>query len=127
MLRVLGENLFTILLAVIAVFFLVHLVPGDPAQVMLGEKATPEAIATVRQELGLDRPILEQLGSFFVRLSQGDLGRSIRSGHPVLEEVSARLPATAELSIAALLIALVVGILLGMLAAKKPGGLMDLF
>ncbi|MDB5038496.1 MAG: ABC-type transporter, integral rane subunit [Bacteriovoracaceae bacterium] len=127
MLKIIFENVLTIFLAVIAVFFLVHLVPGDPAQVMLGERATPEAIESIRKELGLDKPMLTQLGSFFVRLSEGDLGRSIRSGHRVIDEVKTRLPATIELSVLSLFIALVIGVLLGMLAAKKPGGLMDLF
>ncbi len=112
--------------ASILVFFILHLVPGDPAQVMLGEKATPQAIESFRKELGLDRPLYQQLGSYLVRLSQGDLGKSIRSGRAVFEEIQSRLPATIELALVAMFIATFFGIALGSLAAVKPGGLLDL-
>lgn len=119
------EVILGVFAAVILVFFIIHLVPGDPAQVMLGEKATPQAIESFRKELGLDRPLYQQLGSFLVRLSQGDMGKSIRSGQPVFDEIRSRLPATIELSLSAMFIAVVFGILLGGLAAMKPGGLFD--
>lgn len=119
------EVLSGLLAAVILVFFIIHLIPGDPAQVMLGEKATPQAIESFRKELGLDRPLYQQFGSFMGRLAQGDLGKSIRSGNPVMEEIKARLPATIELSFVAMVIAIVAGIILGALAAMKPGGAFD--
>lgn len=127
MIRKLLESLMTLGLAAIVVFFMIHLVPGDPAQVMLGEKATPAAIASIRKELGLDRPLIQQLGGYLQRLATGDLGRSIRSGRTVMDEVKSRLPATLELSLCALVISVVLGILLGMFAARKPGGWVDLF
>ncbi|MBN8555347.1 MAG: ABC transporter permease [Deltaproteobacteria bacterium] len=126
MLQRLFESLLTLFLALIAVFFLIHLVPGDPAQVMLGEKASPEAIAAIRTELGLNDPLPKQLIHFVGRVFQGDLGKSIRSGHPVLEEIRARLPATIELAVVALIFSIVFGVLLGMFAARKPGGIVDL-
>lgn len=112
--------------ASILVFFILHLVPGDPAQVMLGEKATPEAIESFRKDLGLDRPLYQQLGSYLVRLSHGDLGKSIRSGRAVSEEILSRFPATIELALVAMILAIVFGIALGSLAALKPGGVLDL-
>jgi len=121
------EGAATLFVAAIAVFFLVHLVPGDPAQIVLGEKATPEAIQAIRKELGLDRPLYEQLGQYLSRLAKGDLGRSIRTGQSVTEEIRDRFPATLELSLISLILSAIVGILLGMFAAKKPGGLFDLF
>lgn len=126
MTRRLFEALLTLILGVIIVFFMIHFVPGDPAQVVLGEKATPEALENIRRELGLDRPLYEQLGSFLVRLGQGDLGKSIRSGQPVTEELFARAPATIELAMVGMAIALIFGSLLGMAAARKPGSWMDL-
>jgi len=126
MIKQIIHALITLAFAAVAVFFLIHLVPGDPAQAMLGEKATPEAIEAIREELGLDRPLLSQLGSFLGRLMQGDLGNSIRSGQPVIVEIKDRLPATIELSVFALLISAILGILLGMAAARKPGGLLDI-
>lgn len=119
-------NLATIVAATITVFFLVHLVPGDPAQLVLGEKATQESLEKVREQLGLNESLPKQLGRFFVLLGQGDLGTSIRSGHPVLEEIRSRLPATVELSLCALFIALISGAALGILAARFPGGFVDL-
>ena len=121
------EAALTLFVAAVVVFFLIHLVPGDPAQAVLGEKATPEAIAVIRKELGLDRPLSEQLVSYLTRLTHGDLGRSIRSGQPVLQEVKDRLPATLELALLAMVFSILGGITLGMFAAKRPGSWMDLF
>lgn len=115
----------TLGMAIVAVFLMIHLVPGDPAQIMLGEKATPEAIENVRKELGLDRPLMVQLGSFVGRLAQGDLGHSIRSGQKVIDEIKERFPATLELSFVALFFSILCGITFGMLAARKPGGPVD--
>ncbi len=126
MLRTLLQALVTLGLAVVAVFFLIHLVPGDPAQIVLGEKATPQAIESIRKELGLDRPLAYQLGSYISRLASGDLGLSIRTGREVSAEILDRLPATLELSIVSLILSALIGILLGAFAAKRPGGFVDL-
>lgn len=125
MLRKFIEAIVGAIAAVILVFFIIHLVPGDPAQIMLGEKATPQAIEKARKDLGLDRPLHEQLAAFLGRLAQGDMGKSIRSGRPVFEEIKSRLPATVELSFIAMVIAITLGICLGALAAIKPGGVFD--
>lgn len=109
----------------VIVFGAVRLIPGDPAQVMLGERASPEAIARVRHELGLDKPLPVQFGVTVSRMAQGDLGRSIVTGAPVTQEISQRFPATVELGLAALVIALAVGIPLGILAAARKNSWID--
>lgn len=104
----------------IASFLLLHLLPGDPTAVLLGQEATPEAMAELRKELGLDRPLYVQYFEFMANVFQGDFGRSYFSGRPVSEELLMRVPATIELAFAAMLIACVVGISLGILAAIRP-------
>ncbi|MCC7125983.1 MAG: ABC transporter permease [Acidobacteria bacterium] len=101
------------------VFSLIHLVPGDPAVAMLGEGAAPDDIAALRTSLGLDRPLLEQYGAFLRGVVQGDLGRSFRTGQPVSTMIAERLPATAELAIAALLVAIAIAVPLGIIAAVR--------
>ncbi len=110
---------------VLLVFLAVRAVPGDPAQIMLGERATPETLAQLRHELGLDRPVPVQFASYVGQLARGDLGRSIQSGESVAIEIAHRAGATIELSVTALAIALVVGIPLGCLAAVKRNGWVD--
>lgn len=100
-------------------FFLIHFVPGDPVDIMLGDQATPVDKAALRAELGLDRPLLVQYLAFYKGLAEGHLGRSLQSKRPVTDEIAERLPATLELTLAAMLIALSVGIPLGVLAAVK--------
>jgi peptide/nickel transport system permease protein len=107
------------------VFALIHLIPGDPAQAMLGEAAAEEDVAALRMRLGLDRPLLEQYGTFLSGAVGGDLGTSLRTGEPVVDAIADRLPATLELAIAAMLVALGVAIPLGILAAVRQGTLVD--
>src|SRR5687768_5564050 len=83
------------------VFSLIHLVPGDPVQAMLGESAAPEDIAALRERLGLDRPLFVQYAVFLKGLSRGDLGVSLRTNEPVAREIATRMPATFQLAIAA--------------------------
>jgi peptide/nickel transport system permease protein len=116
----------TILLLTLFVFGLIYLIPGDPAEAMLGQTASPEAIAAFRQKMRLDEPFLVQYLSWLGRLAQGDLGRSVRTSQPVWEAVVSRLPVTLQLSLYAMLIALVLGVPIGMLAALKRGSLWDL-
>jgi ABC-type dipeptide/oligopeptide/nickel transport system permease component len=99
------------------VFSLIHLVPGDPAQAMLGDGAAPQDIAELRQNLGLDRPLLEQYVTFLRHAVTGDLGRSFRTGQPVTAMVLERIPATAELAVAAMIVAILIAIPLGVVAA----------
>lgn len=99
------------------VFALIHLVPGDPAVSMLREGATAEEVSALRARLGLDRPLLEQYGAFLAALAKGDLGTSFRYNTPVAREIAARIPNTAVLALAAMLVALAIALPLGILAA----------
>ncbi len=107
-------------------FALIHLVPGDPVVAMLGESAAPADVAGMRRELGLDRPLWEQYGSFLAGLGTGDLGESISYRQPVSQLIAERFPATLELAAAGLLVALVVAFPLGIIAGARPGGAGDL-
>lgn len=108
-------------------FLLVHLVPGDPAIAHLGERATPEAVAALRAEMGLDRPLAVQAGRYASRLFlHADLGTSLRTGAGVAGDLARAFPATMELAGAAMLLALLVGIPLGVAAASRPGSWIDL-
>lgn len=119
-LRRLAEAIPVTLVVCAAVFLLLRLVPGDPADVLAGPDATAEQLAAVRRELGLDRPLPLQFAIWLERALAGDLGRSFVTGRPVAELVARALPATAQLAAAASLIALAVGIPLGVLAALRP-------
>jgi ABC-type dipeptide/oligopeptide/nickel transport system permease component len=107
------------------VFSLIHLVPGDPAQSMLGEGAAPEDIAALREKLGLNEPLYLQYGAFMRGLLRGDLGTSLRYGTPVAREIGARLPNTIRLAAAAMTVALLLAIPLGILAAVFRGTPID--
>lgn len=107
------------------VFSLIHLVPGDPAQAMLGEGAAPQDVADLRQSLGLDRPLLAQYATFLRHALTGDLGNSFRTGQPVTAMIIERVPATAELAMAAMLVAIVLAIPLGVIAAVWRGTAAD--
>jgi peptide/nickel transport system permease protein len=107
------------------VFSLIHLVPGDPAQAMLGDGASPQDVADLRASLGLDRPLLEQYGTFMRQAAAGDLGRSFRTGQPVTAMIVERLPATAELALAAMLVAILLAVPLGVVAAVWKGTAID--
>ena len=106
-------------------FFLIHLIPGDPVDIMLGEQASLEEKVSLRKELGLDQPLAAQYGGFLKGLVTLDLGRSLQSGRPVVEEIAKRFPATAELTVAAMLLAILFAIPLGTLAAVKQHSLFD--
>ena len=107
------------------VFSLIHLVPGDPAQAMLGEGASPQDVAQLRARLGLDRPLLEQYWTYLKGLPKGDLGTSLRTQLPVADQIAERLPATAELAGAAMLVAVVLALPLGVVAAVWRGTWVD--
>ena len=107
------------------VFALIHLIPGDPAQAILGETASEADVAALRGKLGLDRPLLEQYGGFLRNAARGDLGTSLRSNTPVAQEITARLPATLELAAAAMFVAIGFSIPLGIIAAVRRGTLVD--
>jgi peptide/nickel transport system permease protein len=103
------------------VFLLLHLMPGDPVDLMLGEAALDADKEQLRRALRLDRPLPEQYGRFLAGLAQGDLGRSLHTHRPVAEEIARRLPATAELAVAALGFAVALALPLGMLSAVRRG------
>ncbi len=107
------------------VFSLIHLIPGDPAQAMLGESASPQDVAELRSRLGLDRPLLEQYGTFLRDAIRGDLGRSLRTSQPVTTAILERMPATIELAAAAMLVAVGFAIPLGIAAAVWRGTSVD--
>jgi peptide/nickel transport system permease protein len=109
----------------VIVFGIMHLTPGDPAILMLGEAAPEAEYAALRTRLGLDEPIHVQYVIWIGRVVQLDLGRSIRSGRPVLNEITARLPATIELAVLATLLAIVVGVPLGVISANRPNTAVD--
>jgi len=110
---------------VVITFVLTRALPGDPAAYFAGAAATQEAVAQVRTQLGLDRPMVEQFFSYLGALAQGDLGMSISTGQPVLTELLQRLPASLELVLLALLLACAVALPLGVLAATRPGSWID--
>ena len=107
------------------VFALIHFIPGDPAQAMLGEGATPEDVAQLRVRLGLDRPLLVQYGSFLNGVVHGDLGVSLRNDQPVTKQILERMPATAELAFAAMAVAVLFALPLGIVAAVWRGTWID--
>lgn len=113
--------LVVVLGVVCLVFLLVHLVPGDPVDMMLGEQARPADREALRIALGLDQPILVQLQQYLTRLLSLDLGTSLHSRKPVLDLLLERLPATAELAVTSLLVSILVAVPMGIVSALKKG------
>lgn len=124
-LRRLMGGLPTLLLVTVLVFTLTRVLPGDPARLLLGEEATPELVAQIREELGLNRPILVQYADWLWGLVKGDLGRSIRGNEPVAPIIWQKLPTTLELSLFSLLVAVAIGIPAGVLAALRRNSAID--
>jgi peptide/nickel transport system permease protein len=119
-------SLIPVLLGItLLVFGFLHLIPGDPAVVLLGERATPEQVIAVRSQLGLDKPLPVQYLTFLGNLLRFNLGTSIISGIPIATELRTRWPATFELSLAAMAIALIIGIPAGILAAVRKNRWLD--
>lgn len=109
----------------ILVFMLIHFIPGDPALAMLGDRATEENVRAIRDRLGLNEPLYVQYFVWVGNILQGDLGNTVRGNIPVANEIRARFPATIELSLAALLIASLVGVPIGIVSAVKRNSLID--
>jgi len=122
MVRFAARRLLLAIPVLLAVSFLVfawtRALPGGPAQALLGERATPDAVAAVERQYGLDRPLLVQYGKYLERVVTGDFGLSISTQRPVTDELRERFPATVELAVAAMLFAVSVGVPLGVVAAK---------
>lgn len=110
----------------VVTFALLQLVPGDPVAVLLGDQATPEQIAQMRLDLGLDQPLPVQFLDYIGNVLRGDLGVSIFKNEPVLSLILERLPATLELAFGAILVSVVLGIPLGVVAAMRQGTVIDL-
>ena len=129
MLRLIAQRIFAAIPSLIGVVVLTFVIsralPGDPAAYFAGPSATPASVAEVRHTLGLDRPLYEQFVFYVKDLVTGDLGNSLNTGQPVLQDLLQRLPASVELTLLALLMAIVIGIPLGVLAAVKPGSIID--
>lgn len=106
-------------------FLMVHMVPGDPVVVMLGNQATAESVERLRHDFGFDRPLYVQYGDYLWHAVQGDLGTSIRSRQPVLDEVMRYLPSTLKLTVFAIVLATTIGVTVGMLAATAKHRVMD--
>ncbi|MBT3177613.1 MAG: ABC transporter permease [Desulfobacula sp.] len=115
----------TLLGVSLIVFFMLRLTPGDPAELMLGERATEESLHEVREHLGLNEPLHVQYGMFMKRLMKGDLGETIFTRQKVWTEIKHRFPATLELSVCALFISCFVGIILGIVSATKQYSVFD--
>jgi ABC-type dipeptide/oligopeptide/nickel transport system permease component len=107
------------------VFSLIHLVPGDPVQAMLGDSASPEDMAEMRERLGLDRPLVVQYVAFLKGAATGDLGTSLRTDRAVVSDIAERLPATFELAGAAMTAAILIALPLGIVAAAWEGTRVD--
>ena len=107
-------------------FIISHLIPGDPARLLAGDRASEAIVQHIRQQLGLDQPLWVQVGRYVMAVLHGDLGTSIRTGRPVLEEMRTFFPATLELACCALLLALLIGIPLGVLSAVYRNRWLDL-
>ncbi len=112
-----GVTLFT--------FIISHMIPGDPARMLIGQRASEETLNRMRAEMGLDRPVYVQYLQYMKNLSQGDLGLSIRTQQPVVKELKTFFPATLELTLVSMIITLLIGIPLGVLAAVKRDKIAD--
>lgn len=111
----------------IAVFLILHLIPGDPARMAAGPDATEQDVAQIRTNYGLDQPLTVQYGIYLKRLLQGDLGESFQTLAPVTEGIARTFPATLELTIAGMLVAIALGVPLGIYSALHPRGAADRF
>jgi len=118
--------LLTAFVVVSATFFIIRLVPGDPATAMAPPNARPAQIQRVREYLGLDKPLYEQYALYLQRVAALDLGTSIRTNRPVLSDITARIPASVELAAAAFLLEIVIAIPIGILAAVRRGSRLDI-
>jgi len=126
LIRRLVQAVPTIFLVTVAVFLMLHLTPGDPAEVFLGDKrSTPELLENVRETMGLNRPLHVQYLDYMWNALQGDLGRSLHTNIPVIDQIKSRLPWTIELALTAMLLATLLGLGLGILAALRHNTIVD--
>lgn len=114
-----------ILILMTFVFIVIHSAPGDPAVAMLGPRATPERLQSVREQIGLNKPVINQYFAYIYSTFRGDLGESFVTHEPVIKLIGSYFPATLELTIYSMLVAIIIGIGLGTLAAARSGGIID--
>ena len=119
------QLLFVLIGVSIVVFVTMHLLPGDVAQLLLGDHATNEQLQRLREQLGLDQPVWVQYGRFMREALRGDLGVSVQSNRPALDDVVTAFPVTLQLALASLLLASLYGVPVGVLAAVRPGSRFD--
>jgi ABC-type dipeptide/oligopeptide/nickel transport system permease component len=117
----------TLLGVLVVAFLLLYVAPGDPVMAMVGERADEETIARLRTELRLDDPLPVQFGHYIAGIAKGDLGRSYITNRPIRKDILERFPKTLQLAGAAMLLATICGVTLGVLSARKPGGVIDRF
>jgi len=111
----------------VVTFLLLYVAPGDPVESMIGERADSATIARLRAQLHLDDPLPVRFGHYVASVVTGDLGRSYITNRPITQDIRERFPKTAQLAGAAMLLATVIGVTLGVLSARRPGGLIDRF
>jgi peptide/nickel transport system permease protein len=126
-LRRMGLGVLVIIGALLITFFVSQVVPGDPARLYLGPRASTERLEEVRIKLGLDKPIPVQFANYVARTLQGDLGLSFRTKRAIMDDIKIRLPATMELVVSSMLLALFIGLPVGVLGAAKRGKAFDQF
>lgn len=124
-LRRIGSGLLTLLIVSALVFLITSMLPGDAAQMILGQSATPETVAALRQQLGLDQPLIMRYFSWLAGMFQGDFGTSFASNLPVTQLVAQRIPATFQLAATTTLVSVPVALIIGITAAMKRGSLLD--
>lgn len=125
LLRRLISTVWVLLGVTLGSFLIIQLTPGDPARLILGQDADATSVQALRQQLGLDRPLLVQYGQFLLRVVQGDLGTSFRSGRSVLSTLQGSFPNTVELALVSVLLATVIGMGLGIVSALRRGSWVD--
>lgn len=123
--RRIGSGLLTLLIVSALVFFITSMLPGDAAQMILGQSATPETVAALRQQLGLDQPLILRYFSWLAGMFQGDFGTSFASNLPVTQLVAQRIPATFQLAVSTTLVSVPLALFIGITAALKRGSFLD--
>lgn len=125
LIRRLAASLVTILVITTVIFLMLRIIPGDPARLFAGENATQEDVDRLRRLMGLDQPLQVQYVGYMQDLVRGDMGDSLRTREPVLQEISARLPATIELAVLSMVLATLIGVPAGVLSALNRHSLID--
>ena len=124
-LRRLLQSIPVVVVSTFVVFMVTHLIPGDAATVLAGPNATPETLAAIRKDMGLDQPLVVQYAVWVAHIFQGDLGKSTLSGQPIAKLLQARAPATIELTVAAMVISMLLALPLGILSATHVRGRLE--